>query len=55
LGNPGCGKSKAFYLFELVRISSGADVLAVRKIAKRYKNVVTVLPDRGEMYLMHMV
>lgn len=35
----------------LVGISSGANVLAARKIAKRYKNVVTVLPDRGERYL----
>lgn len=35
----------------LVGISSGANVFAARKIAKRYRNVVTVLPDRGERYL----
>ena len=35
----------------LVGISSGANVLVARKIAKRYENVVTVLPDRGERYL----
>ena len=35
----------------LVGISSGANVLVARKIAKKYKNVVTVLPDRGERYL----
>lgn len=37
----------------LVGISSGANVLAARKIAKRqrHRNVVTVLPDRGERYL----
>ena len=34
----------------LVGISSGANVLAARKTAKRYRNVVTVLPDRGERY-----
>ena len=34
----------------LVGISSGANVLAARKITKRCKNVVTVLPDRGERY-----
>ncbi len=32
-------------------ISSGANVLAALKIAKKCKNVVTVLPDRGERYL----
>jgi len=35
----------------LVGISSGANVLAARKIIGRYRNVVTVLPDRGERYL----
>lgn len=34
-----------------VGISSGANVLAARKLARRYRNVVTVLPDRGERYL----
>lgn len=34
-----------------VGISSGANVLAAMKLSKRYKNVVTVLPDRGERYL----
>lgn len=35
----------------LVGISSGANVLAAEQAAKKYKNVVTVLPDRGERYL----
>ncbi len=37
----------------LVGISSGANVLAARKIEKRYryKKIVTILPDRGERYL----
>jgi cysteine synthase A len=35
----------------LVGISSGANVLAALKFNKEYKNVVTVLPDRGERYL----
>jgi len=35
----------------LVGTSSGANVLASMKISKRYKNVVTVLPDGGERYL----
>ncbi len=35
----------------LVGISSGSNVLAAIKISKRYKNVVTILPDRGERYL----
>lgn len=34
----------------LVGISSGANVLAAFKLSKRYKNVVTVLPDRAERY-----
>ena len=32
-------------------ISSGANVLAAMKLSKKYKTVVTVLPDRGERYL----
>ncbi len=37
----------------LVGISSGANVLAAERIKQKYgfKNVVTVLPDRGERYL----
>lgn len=35
----------------LVGISSGANVLAAMKLARRFKTVVTVLPDRGERYL----
>lgn len=35
----------------LVGISSGANVLAAKKLNKKYKNVVTVLPDRAERYL----
>jgi len=35
----------------LVGISSGANVLAAKQISRKYKNVVTVLPDRGERYL----
>jgi len=35
----------------LVGISSGANVLAALKLSKKYKNIVTVLPDRGERYL----
>lgn len=35
----------------LVGISSGANVLAALKLNKKYKNVVTVLPDRAERYL----
>ena len=35
----------------LVGISSGANVLAAMQLSKKYKNVVTVLPDRGERYL----
>ncbi|MCX6723446.1 MAG: cysteine synthase A [Candidatus Staskawiczbacteria bacterium] len=35
----------------LVGISSGANVFAAIEISKRFKNVVTVLPDRGERYL----
>ena len=35
----------------LVGISSGANVLAAMQANKKYKNVVTVLPDRGERYL----
>jgi cysteine synthase A len=35
----------------LVGISSGANMLASLKVAKQFKRVVTVLPDRGERYL----
>lgn len=35
----------------LVGISSGANMLAALRVAKNYKKVVTVLPDRGERYL----
>jgi cysteine synthase len=35
----------------LVGISSGANILAARKLKERFENVVTVLPDRGERYL----
>ena len=35
----------------LVGISSGANLLAALKMSKKYKNVVTVLPDRAERYL----
>lgn len=34
----------------LVGISSGANMLAAIKLNKKYKNVVTVLPDRAERY-----
>jgi cysteine synthase A len=34
-----------------VGISSGANVFVARQIAEKYRNVVTVLPDRGERYL----
>lgn len=35
----------------LVGISSGANILAAKKLKERYENVVTILPDRGERYL----
>ncbi len=35
----------------LVGISSGANVIAAEEAGKRYRNVVTILPDRGERYL----
>jgi len=35
----------------LVGISSGANFLAAIELSKKYHNVVTVLPDRGERYL----
>lgn len=35
----------------LVGISSGANFLAALKISKKYKTVITVLPDRAERYL----
>jgi cysteine synthase len=34
----------------MVGISSGANILASMKLKKKYKNIVTVLPDRGERY-----
>ena len=34
-----------------VGISSGANILAARQIAKKYKRVVTVLPDSGDRYV----
>jgi len=35
----------------LVGITSGANVLAAKEVNKKYKRVVTILPDRGERYL----
>ena len=35
----------------LVGVSSGANVLAAMKLGRKFKNVVTVLPDRAERYL----
>lgn len=35
----------------LVGISSSANILATMKVRKKYKNAITVLPDRGERYL----
>ncbi len=35
----------------LVGISSGANILAALALSKKYKKVVTILPDRGERYL----
>jgi cysteine synthase A len=35
----------------LVGISSGANILAAEQAVRKYKNIVTVLPDRGERYL----
>ena len=35
----------------MVGISSGANLVVALRFAKRYKKVVTVLPDRGERYL----
>lgn len=35
----------------LVGISSGANMCAALKLSKKYKKIVTVLPDRGERYL----
>ncbi len=39
----------------LVGVSSGANVIAAEMLTKKYKNVVTVLPDRGERYLTELV
>ncbi len=35
----------------LVGISSGANMFVALKLAKKYKKIATVLPDRGERYL----
>jgi cysteine synthase A len=35
----------------LVGISSGANMHVALKLSKKYKKIVTVLPDRGERYL----
>jgi len=35
----------------LVGISSGANILAAKKLKKRFRNIVTIFPDRGERYL----
>ena len=35
----------------LVGISSGANYLASLKVSKKYRNVITLFPDRGERYL----
>ncbi len=35
----------------LVGISSGANMFIALKLSKKYKKIVTVLPDRGERYL----
>ena len=35
----------------LVGISSGANILAAKKLKERFEKVVTILPDRGERYL----
>jgi len=35
----------------LVGISTGANVFAALKIAKKHQNVVTILPDRTKKYL----
>lgn len=35
----------------LVGISSGANMLAAMKLRGKYRNIVTVFPDRGERYL----
>ena len=35
----------------LVGISSGANILAALALSKKYKRVLTILPDRGERYL----
>ena len=35
----------------LVGISSGANFLVAKELKKKYKNVITIFPDRGERYL----
>lgn len=35
----------------LVGISSGANFLAAKQLKKRFKNIITLFPDRGERYL----
>lgn len=35
----------------LVGISSGANIVAANRLSKKFKNIVTILPDRGERYL----
>ncbi len=39
----------------LVGVSSGANMLAAEKLSKKYKKVVTILPDRGERYLSELI
>ncbi|MDD5086552.1 MAG: cysteine synthase A [Candidatus Nanoarchaeia archaeon] len=38
----------------LVGISSGANILAAKKLKNRFENIVTILPDRGERYLSNL-
>lgn len=35
----------------LVGISSGANIVAANRLKNRFKNIITVLPDRGERYI----
>lgn len=32
----------------LVGISSGANILAAKKLERRFENILTILPDKGE-------